>query len=58
MRQQFKELVEPWLSTEGSNEKEVDNDAFKRLATEIGLEVKEETPMEDTISFISLLPLF
>ena len=27
--------------------------AFKRLATEIGLEVKEETPMEDTISEIA-----
>ena len=53
MREQFKELVEPRLSTEGSNEKEVVKGAFKKFATEIGLEVKEETPMEDTISEIA-----
>ena len=53
MRKMVKEKVEPWLWRGEENGKSVVKNAFVRLAQEMGLEVKEDIPMEDTISEIA-----
>jgi len=43
---------EPWLTIKENNGKEIVKGAFKRLAKEMGLQVKDEQPMDDTITEI------
>jgi len=53
MRKLFKEKIEPHLVPQANHSEIVVKDAFKKLAREMGYEVKEETTTDEAISEIA-----